>query len=410
MATSAEAPAFLSPCVFLLPQVTPEHCYLPRTKSRGNIVAPAAMEEIAGGCLDSELSTLQTLGPSRWRRSWDDQSRVRAVEYEGSVKGGNSDPKRGPKRPRMESPFIREMNEAEECETENGENSKHRDGVGMNVSIANWGEETRLRQNKCPRLVIPETPSTGTTAYSASAENNQSSLEADHFRSVGITGEEEFKEMLKKLKKLKWRWGPPVHPLTNDRFIMKSGACLKTAILGKDKFASGEDVMRYVKEVLEHGEHRAREYVGGESQPEGDIADQRVERERSDSQDMAQVPITNPVVEPDSNQVTHDLNCALGALSSSNVTRAMKQRTKEFKEVFDFIYMNVKKRRGGSIYLCGCPGTGKSQTVTNVKNDLLQCAREVSTILYSTCSEFRMGGMMNMSLRPFTLHLNKLMR
>ncbi|CAN0553224.1 unnamed protein product, partial [Ectocarpus sp. 8 AP-2014] len=57
------------------------------------------------------------------------------------------------------------------------------------------------------------------------------------------------------------------------------------------------------------------------------------------------------------------LQSALEALNPSNAPDVLKQRTMEFTQVLQFVTNSVANASGGSLYLCGVPGTGKTQTM-----------------------------------------------
>ncbi|CAN0533149.1 unnamed protein product [Ectocarpus sp. 12 AP-2014] len=64
------------------------------------------------------------------------------------------------------------------------------------------------------------------------------------------------------------------------------------------------------------------------------------------------------------------LQSALEALNPSNAPDVLKQRTTEFNQVLQFVTNSVAKASGGSLYLCGVPGTGKTQTMAHVRAEV----------------------------------------
>lgn len=53
-------------------------------------------------------------------------------------------------------------------------------------------------------------------------------------------------------------------------------------------------------------------------------------------------------------------------------------REDEQKRVFDFCKACIEQEKAGSLYVCGCPGTGKSLSMEKVKQCLVDWAKEVS--------------------------------
>ncbi|CAI0396544.1 unnamed protein product [Linum tenue] len=51
-------------------------------------------------------------------------------------------------------------------------------------------------------------------------------------------------------------------------------------------------------------------------------------------------------------------------------------REEEQRRVFDFCKACVEKEQSGSLYVCGCPGTGKSLSMEKVSNQLIKWARD----------------------------------
>ena len=64
------------------------------------------------------------------------------------------------------------------------------------------------------------------------------------------------------------------------------------------------------------------------------------------------------------------LQSAVEALQPSNTPAVLKQRTAEYQKVLQFVQDRVSRSCGGSLYLCGCPGTGKTQTMAHVQEKI----------------------------------------
>jgi cell division control protein 6 len=52
-------------------------------------------------------------------------------------------------------------------------------------------------------------------------------------------------------------------------------------------------------------------------------------------------------------------------------------RDNEQRRVFEFCKACVEQEKAGSLYICGCPGTGKTLSVNKVKESLGRWADEV---------------------------------
>jgi Cdc6-like AAA superfamily ATPase len=52
-------------------------------------------------------------------------------------------------------------------------------------------------------------------------------------------------------------------------------------------------------------------------------------------------------------------------------------RDHEQRRVFEFCKGCVEQEKAGSLYICGCPGTGKTLSVNKVKESLMSWADEV---------------------------------
>jgi cell division control protein 6 len=65
------------------------------------------------------------------------------------------------------------------------------------------------------------------------------------------------------------------------------------------------------------------------------------------------------------------------ALHLSAVPTTVICREEELKNVFEFCKMCIEKKKVGSMYVCGCPGTGKSLLLEKVKCLSIEWAKEV---------------------------------
>lgn len=209
--------------------------------------------------------------------------------------------------------------------------------------------------------------------------------EAAALRKAGVTGHEEFKELMAKLTRgLKWRWGPIINSLSNDYWIMKRGAKAKTAKVGVDKFAERKDVVKYVRGVLGlagvamldstgwHSEEGNEGEKGAADDENGDRGVGRDEHEykEENQEDEKEAKTATESKQPGPSLSTpkgRALQATLAALNPSNAPDVLQQRTAEFNQVLRFITNSVAKASGGSLYLCGVPGTGKTQTMAHVQ-------------------------------------------
>lgn len=55
-------------------------------------------------------------------------------------------------------------------------------------------------------------------------------------------------------------------------------------------------------------------------------------------------------------------------------------REEEQKRVLEFCKAGVEQEKAGSLYVCGCPGTGKSLSMEKVKQLLVDWAKEVESL------------------------------
>lgn len=209
--------------------------------------------------------------------------------------------------------------------------------------------------------------------------------EAAALREAGVTGDEEFQELMPKLIRARlWRWGPNITRLSNDYWILRKGAVAKTAKLGVDKFAERQNVVKYVRGVLglagittldskdgqseegKGGKERAADEKNGDSEVGGDRK-QPKEGEHADEKESEAATVSKQPGPSMSTPKCRALQATLKALNPSNAPDVLQQRTTEFNQVLRFVTNSVAKASGGSLYLCGVPGTGKTQTMAHVQ-------------------------------------------
>jgi hypothetical protein len=68
-------------------------------------------------------------------------------------------------------------------------------------------------------------------------------------------------------------------------------------------------------------------------------------------------------------------------------------RDNEQRRVFEFCKACVEQQKAGSLYVCGCPGTGKTLSINKVKESLMRWADEVgfdSISHYTVISSFKL--------------------
>jgi len=65
------------------------------------------------------------------------------------------------------------------------------------------------------------------------------------------------------------------------------------------------------------------------------------------------------------------------ALHLSAVPTIVICREEELRKVFEFCKMCIEKKKVGSMYVCGCPGTGKFLLLEKVKFLSIEWAKEV---------------------------------
>lgn len=69
------------------------------------------------------------------------------------------------------------------------------------------------------------------------------------------------------------------------------------------------------------------------------------------------------------------------ALHVSTAPSVVVCREDEQKKVLDFCKSSVESEKPGSLYICGCPGTGKSLSMEKVKLRLVDWAQEVIILI-----------------------------
>ncbi|KAJ0765305.1 putative Cell division protein Cdc6/18 [Helianthus annuus] len=102
-------------------------------------------------------------------------------------------------------------------------------------------------------------------------------------------------------------------------------------------------------------------------------------------------PIWNPT---DSEQ----LSVVKEALHVSTAPTMIVCREDEQKRIVEFCKQCVEQEKAGSLYICGCPGTGKSLSMENVKGCLAGWAKEVSRcigIYIDVCMYIRKNTLVN---------------
>ena len=70
-------------------------------------------------------------------------------------------------------------------------------------------------------------------------------------------------------------------------------------------------------------------------------------------------------------------NSVKAALNLSTVPEELLCRNEESAKVEDFCRKHIKDGRPGSMYVCGCPGTGKTLTMETIKRKAAQWSAEV---------------------------------
>lgn len=215
-------------------------------------------------------------------------------------------------------------------------------------------------------------------------------LEAQKMRDVGITGKEGFKKLMPKLGKIGWRYtNSLVTRLGSNTWIVKPGLKIAEARQGVEKFENPEAVEKYVQDVL-RSDTSTSDNLGEEMDVDTHQRLDPDEQVLGDGMDVCQ-DSTLPMTDLAEDEIAgfeseHDikespayqaLQSALESLQPSNAPTVLKQRTEEYRKVFDFVSKSVRWSCGGSLYLCGCPGTGKTQTMTHVQEEVERRAAKV---------------------------------
>lgn len=65
------------------------------------------------------------------------------------------------------------------------------------------------------------------------------------------------------------------------------------------------------------------------------------------------------------------------ALHVSTAPSTIVCREDEQKKVLEFCKKNLEEEKAGSLYVCGCPGTGKSLSMEKVQHYLVDWAKKV---------------------------------
>ncbi|CAN0928190.1 Cell division control protein 6 homolog [Linum grandiflorum] len=87
------------------------------------------------------------------------------------------------------------------------------------------------------------------------------------------------------------------------------------------------------------------------------------------SSEVSERPSWNP-------RDTAQVSAVKEALHVSTAPATVVCREDEQRRVFDFCKESVEKEQSGSLYVCGCPGTGKSLSMEKVSNQLIQWAKD----------------------------------
>lgn len=231
----------------------------------------------------------------------------------------------------------------------------------------------------------------GSEAHDTGPMFDPIALEAQKMRDVGITRKEGFKTLMPKLGKIGWRYtNSLVTRLGSNTWIVKPGLKIAEARPGVEKFENPEAVEKYVQDVLRSDRTSKSENLCEEMDEDSPQRLNPNEQALGDDMEVCQdstLPATC-LAEDEETEVEskHDtkkspafqaLQSALESLQPSNAPAVLKQRTEEYRKVFDFVSKSVRWSCGGSLYLCGCPGTGKTQTMTHVQQEVERRAAKV---------------------------------
>lgn len=69
------------------------------------------------------------------------------------------------------------------------------------------------------------------------------------------------------------------------------------------------------------------------------------------------------------------------ALHVSTAPSTIVCREDEQKRVLEFCKACIEQEKAGSLYACGCPGTGKSLSMDKVKQQVIDWATKVGSLL-----------------------------
>lgn len=82
---------------------------------------------------------------------------------------------------------------------------------------------------------------------------------------------------------------------------------------------------------------------------------------------------------------TEQMKAVKEALHVSTAPSMVVCREEEQRRVLEFCKACVEQEKAGSLYVCGCPGTGKSLSMEKVKQLLVDWAKEVESLFPSIC-------------------------
>lgn len=77
---------------------------------------------------------------------------------------------------------------------------------------------------------------------------------------------------------------------------------------------------------------------------------------------------------------TEHIKTAKEALHVSTAPTTIMCREDEQSKIFNFCKACVEQEKAGSLYVCGCPGTGKSLSMEKVKEQLAAWVKEVGSV------------------------------
>ncbi|KAL6564491.1 AAA ATPase [Orobanche minor] len=80
------------------------------------------------------------------------------------------------------------------------------------------------------------------------------------------------------------------------------------------------------------------------------------------------------------------------ALHVSTAPNTVVCREDEQNRILDFCKKCIKQEKAGSLYMCGCPGTGKSLSTEKVKELLVNWANEFSSSTIWSCHKWELDG------------------